>query len=89
MKRKNAKKTFQGKVISTKRDKTITVVVDTYVKHRLYHKRFKKTKKFSVHDETEQANVGDVVKISETRPLSKTKKFRLVQITEKGREGAK
>ncbi|WP_033160836.1 30S ribosomal protein S17 [[Mycoplasma] collis] len=87
--RKNAKKTFQGKVVSVKRDKTATVIVDTYIKHPLYHKRFKKSKKFSVHDETNEASLGDIVKISETRPISKTKKFRISQIVEKGREGVK
>ncbi|MBN0970717.1 30S ribosomal protein S17 [Mycoplasma sp. CSL 7498] len=78
--RENHRKTLVGTVVSTKNDKTITVVVETYEKHPLYLKRFKKSKKFAVHDEMNIAKIGDVVKIQETRPLSKTKHFRLVEV---------
>nr|WP_040544991.1 30S ribosomal protein S17 [Metamycoplasma alkalescens] len=78
--RENRRKKLVGTVISTKNNKTITVIVETYEKHPLYSKRFKKSKKFAVHDENNQAQVGDVVEIQETRPLSKTKHFRLVSI---------
>ncbi len=80
VKRPNGRKTLVGTVISIKNNKTITVLVETYTKHPLYLKRFKKSKKFAVHDETNIAKIGDVVKIQETRPLSKTKHFRLVEI---------
>ena len=69
-----------GKVVSDKRDKTITVLVETYKKDSLYKKRIKSSKKYSVHDETNKAKVGDVVRIVETRPLSKTKHFYLKEI---------
>ncbi|CAT04830.1 30S ribosomal protein S17 [Mesomycoplasma conjunctivae] len=81
--KRNARKTLVGQVIATKREKTITVAVETHVKHRLYGKRFKKIKKFATHDENSIAQVGDRVKIVETRPLSKTKSFRLVEILHK------
>ena len=80
VKRPNGRKTLVGTVISIKNNKTITVLVETYTKHPLYLKRFKKSKKFAVHDEANIAKIGDVVKIQETRPLSKTKHFRLVEI---------
>ncbi|WPB50790.1 30S ribosomal protein S17 [Metamycoplasma subdolum] len=76
-----------GTVLSTKNNKTITVIVETYEKHPLYAKRFKKSKKFAVHDEINQAKIGDIVKIQETRPYSKTKHFRLVEIRERAVEG--
>ena len=72
-----------GKVVSTKNDKTITVLVETYKKDRLYGKRVKYSKKYAAHDEKNVANVGDTVRIAETRPLSKTKHFRLVEVVEK------
>lgn len=78
--RENRRKKLVGTVISTKNEKTITVMVETYEKHPLYSKRFKVSKKFAVHDEKNEAKIGDVVKIQETRPLSKTKHFRLVEI---------
>jgi small subunit ribosomal protein S17 len=80
MERTNTRKVYTGKVVSTKMDKTITVVVETYKKHALYAKRVKATKKYHVHDENNEAKVGDVVTIIETRPYSKTKHFRLVSI---------
>jgi small subunit ribosomal protein S17 len=71
-----------GKVVSDKMDKTIVVTVETYKKDPLYGKRVKHTKKFKAHDENNQAKTGDIVKIMETRPLSKDKNWRLVEIVE-------
>ena len=71
------------KVVSAKNDKTITVLVETYKKHPLYGKRVKYSKKYAAHDEKNEAKKGDIVRIAETRPLSKTKHFRLVEIVEK------
>lgn len=71
-----------GKVVSDKMDKTITVAVETYKMHPLYKKRVKYTRKFKAHDEENRAKVGDIVKIMETRPLSKEKRWRLVEIVE-------
>jgi len=79
---RNERKVQIGKVVSDKMDKTIVVSVETYKKHPLYHKRIKYTKKFKAHDENNQAKVGDTVKIMETRPLSKDKRWRLVEIVE-------
>ena len=72
-----------GKVVSAKCDKTITVLVETYKKDSKYGKRVKYSKKYAAHDEKNAANVGDTVRIAETRPLSKTKHFRLVEVVEK------
>ena len=72
-----------GKVVSAKNDKTITVLVETYGKHPLYGKRVKSSKKYAAHDEKNEAKIGDTVRIAETRPLSKNKHFRLVEIVEK------
>ena len=80
---KTVKRELVGKVVSTKCDKTITVLVETYRKDPLYGKRVKYSKKYAAHDEKNEAKVGDVVRIVETRPLSKTKNFRLVEIVEK------
>ncbi|CAN7748841.1 30S ribosomal protein S17 [Paenibacillus sp. LjRoot153] len=82
MAERNDRKVLIGKVVSDKMDKTIVVAVETYKKHELYHKRIKSTKKFKAHDENNQAKIGDTVKISETRPLSKDKSWRLVEILE-------
>lgn len=71
-----------GKVVSDKNDKTITILVETYKKDPKYGKRVKYKKTLAVHDENNQAKVGDVVKVVETRPLSKTKRFSLVEIVE-------
>jgi small subunit ribosomal protein S17 len=81
--RKN-KRTLLGVVSSDKSAKTITVVVTGYRKHPLYGKRVMRSKKYHVHDEEEIAGVGDYVKIIETRPLSATKRFRLLEIIKKG-----
>ena len=80
---RNNRKVYTGTVVSDKMDKTITVVVDTYKKSPLYGKRVKVSKKFHVHDEQGLAGVGDKVTIMETRPLSKTKRFRLVEVVQK------
>ncbi|PRZ13334.1 small subunit ribosomal protein S17 [Laceyella sediminis] len=80
--RTTRRKVRVGKVVSDKMDKTIVVAVETYKKHPLYGKRVKYTKKFKAHDEHNQAKMGDVVKIMETRPLSKDKRFRLVEVVE-------
>ncbi len=69
-----------GTVVSTKNNKTITVLVENYTRHPLYGKRVKNSKKYAAHDESNKAKVGDVVKIVETRPISKTKRFTLVEI---------
>ena len=79
----NIKQELVGKVVSVKNDKTITVLVETYKKDRLYGKRVKYSKKYAAHDEKNVAAVGDTVRIAETRPLSKTKHFRLVEVVEK------
>jgi len=72
-----------GTVVSNKMQKTIVVAVEDRVRHPLYGKTIKRTKKFKVHDENNICNVGDVVKIMETRPLSKEKRWRLVEIVKK------
>ena len=82
---RNLRKTRVGKVVSDKMDKTITVAIETYKNHPVYGKRVKYTKKFKAHDENNEARIGDTVVIMETRPLSATKRFRLVEIVEKAR----
>jgi small subunit ribosomal protein S17 len=77
------RKTRVGKVVSNKMDKTIVVAVETSVKHPLYGKIVKRTFKLKAHDEENQCNIGDKVKVMETRPLSKEKRWRLVEIVEK------
>ena len=79
MSERNQRKVYTGRVVSDKMDKTITVVVETYKKHPLYGKRVKYSKKFKAHDEINEAKIGDIVRIMETRPLSATKRFRLVR----------
>lgn len=82
MERSN-RKVYRGRVVSDKMDKTITVLVETHKNHPLYGKRVKYSKKFKAHDELNEAKMGDLVEIMETRPLSATKRFRLVKIVEK------
>ena len=82
---RNLRKTRTGLVTSDKMDKTITVDVERKVKHTIYGKFVKKTKKFHAHDEKGECGIGDVVKIMETRPLSKTKRWRLVEIIQKAK----
>lgn len=76
------RKELIGIVTSDKNDKTITVTISTYRKHPLYNKRVKYSKKYTAHDELNKAKVGDKVRIVETRPLSKTKRYELVEIVE-------
>ncbi|EUJ28122.1 30S ribosomal protein S17 [Listeria sp. FSL L7-1582] len=83
MSERNQRKVYTGRVVSDKMDKTITVVVETYKKHTLYGKRVKYSKKFKAHDENNVAKTGDLVRIAETRPLSATKRFRLLDVVEK------
>ena len=80
---RNLRKVRYGKVVSDKMDKTIVVAVETKKRHPLYKKTMIITKKYKVHDENNEAKVGDTVVIMETRPLSKEKRWRLVEITEK------
>ena len=80
---RNARKVYRGTVVSDKMDKTITVMVETKKTHPLYGKRVKYSKKYTAHDEKNEAKIGDVFRIVETRPLSKTKRYRLVEIIEK------
>lgn len=79
------RKTRIGKVVSDKMDKTIVVIVETMVQHPLFKKRIKKSKKFKAHDENNQCGVGDKVKIMETRPISKDKNWRVVEVIEKAK----
>ena len=74
-----------GRVTSDKSDKTIIVAIDRLVRHPLYERIVKRTKKLHVHDEQNEAHVGDMVEVMETRPLSKTKRWRLVRIVERAR----
>jgi small subunit ribosomal protein S17 len=83
MAERNLRKTKLGVVSSNKMDKTITVNVERKVKHPLYGKFVKKTTKFHAHDEKNECSIGDTVKIMESRPLSKTKRWRLVEVVEK------
>ena len=80
---RNLRKTRTGKVVSDRMDKTIVVAVEDHVRHPLYNKIVKKTYKLKAHDENNECNIGDVVKVMETRPLSKDKRWRLVEIVEK------
>ncbi len=79
------RKTRVGKVVSDKMDKTIVVAIETSVKHPLYKKIVKRTYKLKAHDENNECTIGDKVKVMETRPLSKDKRWRLVEIVEKAR----
>ncbi|MDR0885632.1 MAG: 30S ribosomal protein S17 [Clostridiales Family XIII bacterium] len=80
---RNNRKTRVGIVTSNKMDKTITVSVEDFVRHSLYGKAVKRTKKFKAHDEENQCNIGDKVRIMETRPISRDKRWRLVDVVEK------
>ena len=82
---RNLSKTRIGKVVSNKMDKTIVVAIENHVKHPLYNKIVKKTYKLKAHDENNECNIGDTVKVMETRPLSKDKRWRLIEIIEKAR----
>ncbi len=80
-----SRKIRTGIVVSDARDKTVTVEIVASVRHKIYQKTMKSTKKLQVHDETNDAHVGDTVKVMETRPLSKTKRWRVVEIVERAR----
>ena len=82
---RNLRKTRVGKVVSNATDKTIVVAIEDNVKHPLYSKIIKKTVKFMAHDEKNECGVGDTIKVMETRPLSKDKRWRLVEILEKAK----
>ena len=85
METRNNRKTRIGKVVSNKMDKSIIVAIERKVAHPLYKKYFKRTTKFYAHDEKKEAGIGDMVKIMETRPLSKLKRWRLVDIVTKAK----
>jgi small subunit ribosomal protein S17 len=80
---RNLRKVRTGKVTSNKMDKTIVVAIEEHVKHPLYNKVVKRTYKLKAHDENNECNIGDTVKVMETRPLSKDKRWRLVEIVER------
>ena len=82
---RNLRKTRTGKVVSDKMDKTIVVAVEDHVRHPLYKKIVKRTYKLKAHDENNECRIGDTVKVMETRPLSKDKRWRLVEIIEKAK----
>ncbi|EFA90075.1 MULTISPECIES: 30S ribosomal protein S17 [Peptoniphilus] len=82
---RNMRKTIVGSVVSDKMDKTIVVAVESFKTHPIYKKRYKNTKKYKAHDENNECGIGDKVRIMETRPLSKDKRFRLVKIIEKAK----
>ena len=82
---RNLRKTRTGKVVSDKMDKTIVVAIENHVKHPLYGKIVKRTYKLKAHDEKNECSIGDTVKVMETRPLSKDKRWRLVEIVEKAK----
>jgi len=79
----SVRKTRLGKVVSNKMDKTVVVLIESLISHPVYKKRIKRSKKFKAHDETNQCSIGDIVKIEETRPLSKEKCWRVVEVVEK------
>ncbi len=83
MQDRNKRKTKVGIVVSDKMDKTIVVAVEDFVRHSLYGKAVKRTKKFKAHDENNECNIGDKVRVMETRPISKDKRWRLVSVVEK------
>ena len=82
---RNLRKTRTGKVTSNKMDKTIVVAIENHVNHPLYNKIVKKTYKLKAHDENNECNIGDTVKVMETRPLSKDKRWRLVEVIERAK----
>ena len=85
MEQRNLRKTRQGVVVSDKMDKTIVVAVKDNVKHPLYNKIVKRTYKLKAHDEENNAHIGDTVRVMETRPLSKDKRWRLVDVVERAK----
>lgn len=85
MEKKRLRKTLIGKVTSDRMQKTVTVLVERRVKHPIYKKYILRSKKYHAHDEKEECGIGDVVKIMESRPLSRTKRWRVVEIIEKAK----
>ena len=85
MSERNMRKTMVGKIVSDKMDKTVVVAIEDSVKHPLYNKIVKRTYKLKAHDENNECKIGDKVKVMETRPLSKDKRWRLVEIIEKAK----
>ena len=85
MTERNDRKVKTGKVVSDKMDKTIVVAVERVVQHPLYKKSIKKTVKFKAHDENNDSHIGDIVEIMETRPLSKDKRWRVVEVIERAK----
>ena len=85
MSERNERKMRVGKVVSDKMDKTIVVAIERSIQHRLYKKGVKHTMKYKAHDENNECQIGDIVRIMETRPLSKDKRWRLVEIVEKAK----
>lgn len=85
MAERNLRKTRTGRVVSDKMDKTVVVAIEDSIKHPLYHKIMKRTYKLKAHDENNECGIGDRVKVMETKPISKDKRWRLVQIIEKAK----
>lgn len=83
---RNMRKVRQGRVVSDKMDKTVVVAVEDRVRHPLYNRTIRKTKKFKAHDEENSCRIGDIVRIMETRPLSKDKRWRVVEILERAEQ---
>ena len=83
MEERNLRKVMVGKVVSDKMDKTVVVAVETSVRHKVYNKIVKRTYKLKAHDEANECKVGDTVKVMETRPLSKDKRWRVVEVMER------
>ena len=83
MEERNLRKVMVGKVVSDKMDKTVVVAVETSVRHKVYNKIVKRTYKLKAHDEATECKIGDTVKVMETRPLSKDKRWRVVEVMEK------
>ncbi len=85
MEKRGTRKTKLGIVVKNKMDKTVSIAIERKVAHPIYKKYFKKTTKFMAHDEKNECGIGDLVKVMETRPLSKNKKWRVVEIVEKAK----
>lgn len=86
MEKRGMRKVLTGKVVSDKMDKTVVVAVETLVRHPLYQRTIRRTKKFKAHDEENACRIGDKVKMMETRPLSKEKRWRIVEILERAQQ---
>lgn len=86
MEERGIRKVLTGKVVSDKMDKTVVVAVETLVRHPLYQRIIRRTKKFKAHDEQNSCRIGDKVKMMETRPLSKEKRWRIIEILEKAEQ---